>query len=116
MYVGCDNDNSRVTFAGPLPEHAGFCRHIPVWQCPQRHTALNMLKCDGSVHFINYDITLEIWRPMGRRFTVAVAEPLFDFCTGDGQKCSLCYWTMITVIFMQCLWVVLRAEVVATLG
>ncbi|HWY88899.1 MAG TPA: DUF1559 domain-containing protein [Gemmataceae bacterium] len=74
MYVGCDNDNSRVTFAGPLQDMPGFA---DTFRFGSAHSGgLNMLKCDGSVHFINYDITLDTWRPMGRRFAAANAEDL----------------------------------------
>ena len=37
---------------------------------------LNMLMCDGSVHFISYNITLRNWQPMGNRSSTDVVEPL----------------------------------------
>src|SRR4029077_3941408 len=74
MYVGCDNDNSRQTSDRPMKDTPGF---VDTQRFGSAHAAgLNMLLCDGSVHFINYDITLENWRPMGNRFSTAITAPL----------------------------------------
>ncbi len=33
-----------------------------------------MLFCDGSVHFITYDIKLSNWKPMGNRLSTVITE------------------------------------------
>ncbi len=67
MYVGSDNDTSRGT--GKLP-----VQDAPTASYPNRfggpHTGgVNMLTCDGSVHFVSFSISLGVWNPMGNRNT-----------------------------------------------
>ena len=72
MYVGTDNDNSRETSILPIQDRVGF-------QDTQRfgsvhNGGLNMLMCDGSVHFISYGIALKNWTPLGNRLSDVVTE------------------------------------------
>jgi prepilin-type processing-associated H-X9-DG protein len=74
MYSGSDNDNSRDTSSVPLQDKPGL-------QDGQRfgsahNGGLNMLYADGSVHFINYDVSLANWYPMGNRNSPTIVEPL----------------------------------------
>jgi prepilin-type processing-associated H-X9-DG protein len=74
MYVGCDNDNSRQTSDLPMQDRPGYA---DTQRFGSAHTGgLSMLYCDGSVHFINYDVDLANWQPMGNRNSIAITEPL----------------------------------------
>jgi len=74
MYSGEDNDNSRDTSSLPMQDTAGA-------QDSQKfgsaHSGgLNMVYCDGSVHFISYDVDIANWRPMGNRYSDLVNDPI----------------------------------------
>jgi prepilin-type N-terminal cleavage/methylation domain-containing protein len=76
MYVGCDNDNSRSSGAIPLQDTPGIggtegfgSAHVE---------GLNMLLCDGSVHFFNYNFAWQHWYIMGNRHSTAMADPIVD--------------------------------------
>jgi prepilin-type N-terminal cleavage/methylation domain-containing protein/prepilin-type processing-associated H-X9-DG protein len=74
MFVGCDNDNSRCTLNLPLRDRYGYA---DTDRFGSSHVGgLNMLLCDGSVHFINYDVTIDAWHPMGNRHSpLATGDP-----------------------------------------
>ncbi len=63
MYVGFDNDNSRTTSGAPMHDRSGVSNDQDFGSA---HSAgLNMLYCDGSVHFLGYDVNLQQWSAMG---------------------------------------------------
>jgi prepilin-type N-terminal cleavage/methylation domain-containing protein/prepilin-type processing-associated H-X9-DG protein len=74
MYSGCDNDNSRDTSLGPLEDTLNLADGQRFGSAHKG--GLNMVMCDGSVHFISYTIKLNHWQPMGNRFSTDIAEPL----------------------------------------
>jgi prepilin-type N-terminal cleavage/methylation domain-containing protein/prepilin-type processing-associated H-X9-DG protein len=66
MYCGYDNDTTRFTATAPIQDRHGLDNHGGFGSA---HTAgLNMLYCDGSVHFIQYNVDVKIWRVYGKRF------------------------------------------------
>ncbi len=65
MYVGCDNDNSRSTFNLPNQDTVG--QYLPTDFGSAHSGGLNMLFCDGSVRFFEYDIPISVWKPLGNR-------------------------------------------------
>jgi prepilin-type processing-associated H-X9-DG protein len=73
MYVGCDNDNSRDTSGSPHQDQVGLG---DTQSFGSAHSGgLNMLYCDASVHFIQYDVNLaSVWTPMGNRMSPIVTE------------------------------------------
>jgi prepilin-type N-terminal cleavage/methylation domain-containing protein/prepilin-type processing-associated H-X9-DG protein len=74
MYVGYDNDTNRETSVKPMRDTPGLGNDQMFGSA--HRGGLNMLMCDGSVHFISYDITLRNWQPMGNRSSTDVVEPL----------------------------------------
>ncbi len=63
MYVGFDNDTSRSTAQSPVQDTPGTAY---TQQFGSAHTAgLNMLYCDGSVHFIGYNVNATQWMRNG---------------------------------------------------
>ncbi len=66
MYVGFDNDINRTTFFPPLQDKPGL---TDTFRFGSAHPAgMNMLYCDGSVHFITYDVDPAVWTIQGCRF------------------------------------------------
>ncbi len=66
MYVGSDNDTSRGTGTLPQPDNASQLTD----SFGSAHTGgVNMLTCDGSVHFVSFSIAAAVWTPMGNRNT-----------------------------------------------
>jgi prepilin-type N-terminal cleavage/methylation domain-containing protein len=66
MYVGFDNDLYRNT-SGP-PHHDDATQPADTQGFGSAHIeGLNMLRCDGSVDFINYNVDPTIWLHMGDR-------------------------------------------------
>ena len=65
MYVGFDNDISRSSDYPPMQDRKGVGSTFAFGSA---HTAgFNMAMCDGSVQFINYDIDMTVYLPMGSR-------------------------------------------------
>ncbi len=65
MYVGMDNDTSRVTYLPPLHDKPG-----ETWTTrfgSAHSVGLNMAYCDGSVHFLNYSIDPQVFKKSGNR-------------------------------------------------
>ena len=72
MFVGTDNDNSRETSLLPSQDTPGV---QDTQKFGSAHSGgLHMLFCDGSVHFITYDIKLTNWKPMGNRLSTVVTD------------------------------------------
>jgi prepilin-type N-terminal cleavage/methylation domain-containing protein/prepilin-type processing-associated H-X9-DG protein len=72
MYVGCDNDNLRDTFDLPMQDKLGTA---DTFRFGSAHSGgLNMVLCDGSVRFIQYEISLAVWKPLGNRRDPTVVE------------------------------------------
>jgi prepilin-type processing-associated H-X9-DG protein len=74
MYVGYDNDTNRETSVLPMKDTPGVSNDQ--WFGSAHSGGFNMLMCDGSVHFISYDIDLKNWQPRGNRNARDVCEPL----------------------------------------
>ncbi len=72
MYNGSDNDNGRCTAGLPLQDRQG----LRSWDSfgSAHNAGLNMLLCDGSVHFIQYNVPLEVWQPLGNRYSPLVTD------------------------------------------
>ena len=65
MYVGFDNDISRSSDYPPMQDRKGVGSTFAFGSA---HTGgFNMAMCDGSVQFINYDISMTVYLPMGAR-------------------------------------------------
>ena len=76
MYVGMDNDISRTTdqydvqtggaAVNPQHDRPGYT-NTSIFGAAHPE-GINMLYCDGSVHFISYGIDPTVFTPMGRRY------------------------------------------------
>jgi len=78
MYVGMDNDIFRTTdtaltdgtyptgVPNPLHDRAGYQNTFVFGAAHQE--GINMLNCDGSVHFISYGVDPTLFRNSGRRY------------------------------------------------
>ncbi len=73
MYVGYDNDTTRFTASLPMHDTPGYSNQAIFGSA--HGAGLNMLYCDGSVHFIQYNVNAMIWRAMGNRMST-LAETL----------------------------------------
>ncbi len=65
MYVGFENDVTRVTFSPPLRDRVGF-EDTRIFGSAHA-SGLNMLYCDGSVRLVAYDIDPDVFWEAGRR-------------------------------------------------
>jgi prepilin-type N-terminal cleavage/methylation domain-containing protein len=65
MYVGFDNDTTRFTNVPPLRDQPGLANHGAFGSAHE--AGLNMVYCDGSVHFISYSVNFTVWKAMGNR-------------------------------------------------
>jgi prepilin-type N-terminal cleavage/methylation domain-containing protein len=75
MYAGFDNDNSRETSQLPEQDTQGVVNSQIFGSA--HPGGLHMLLCDGSVHFIAYDVHLSAWKPMGNRNDPSVTDDPF---------------------------------------
>jgi prepilin-type processing-associated H-X9-DG protein len=71
MYVGMDNDIFRTTdtqagYANPMHDKAGVGNTFAFGAAHPE--GINMLHCDGSVHFISYNVDPNLFMASGRRF------------------------------------------------
>jgi prepilin-type N-terminal cleavage/methylation domain-containing protein/prepilin-type processing-associated H-X9-DG protein len=70
MYVGMDNDIFRTTdtrdYKNPMHDRAGT-QNTFVFGAAHPE-GINMLHCDGSVHFISYEVDPVLFQSSGRRF------------------------------------------------
>jgi hypothetical protein len=65
MYVGFDNDIYRCTNELPKQDTRGDTN---TFRFGGAHVeGLNMLRCDGSVEFVNYNVDLRTWNAEGNR-------------------------------------------------
>jgi prepilin-type N-terminal cleavage/methylation domain-containing protein len=85
MFTGYNNDVNRTTFRLPAQDHAPPFRFPDAAQVGNNETfrfgsahpaGLNMMMCDGSVHFIKYSVNRDVWRQGGNRLSTAVTSPL----------------------------------------
>jgi prepilin-type N-terminal cleavage/methylation domain-containing protein len=66
MYCGMDNDLYRVTSSQPQQDQAGYGNTFSFGSA--HRIGFNVLKCDGSVTFVPYTISMAVFKPMGNRF------------------------------------------------
>ncbi len=64
MYVGMDNDTQRTTFY--LPAEDPIVGTNPKQFGSSHNGGLNMLYCDGTVRFIDYNMDPTIWLDSGK--------------------------------------------------
>jgi len=67
MYVGMDNDLERCTNSPPMQDTWGVTDTLRFGSA--HADGLNMLKCDGSVQFVNYNVDPTIWQAEGNRIS-----------------------------------------------
>jgi prepilin-type N-terminal cleavage/methylation domain-containing protein/prepilin-type processing-associated H-X9-DG protein len=67
MYCGFDNDTTRFTNVAPRVDFPGLANHNGFGSAHE--AGLNMLYCDGSVHFIQYNVSFATWKAMGNRLS-----------------------------------------------
>jgi prepilin-type N-terminal cleavage/methylation domain-containing protein/prepilin-type processing-associated H-X9-DG protein len=72
MYTGSCFDNERDTYDLPFRDTPGYANFKSFGSAHQG--GLNMLACDGSVHFISYAVSLDVWRAAGNRNLSAVMD------------------------------------------
>src|SRR5439155_13749124 len=66
QYNGGDNDNSRCTFNPPMQDRSGFADSKRFGSA--HGGGLNMLVADGSVQFVSYAVSIDVWKPAGTRY------------------------------------------------
>ena len=72
MYVGFDNDLYRDTSVPPMQDTIGVS---DTQRFGSAHVdGLNMLKCDGSVQFVNYNVNPTLWSAQGNRMSPMPGE------------------------------------------
>ncbi len=65
VYSGFNNDNTRTTAFPPMPDQRGYSS---AYLFGSAHTGgLNMAYCDGSIHFITYDVEPDVFLRAGNR-------------------------------------------------
>jgi prepilin-type processing-associated H-X9-DG protein len=65
MYVGYDNDTTRTTYYRPLQDTRGT---TDTFRFGSAHTGgLNMVYCDGSVHFVAFAVDPDVFKRAGNR-------------------------------------------------
>jgi prepilin-type N-terminal cleavage/methylation domain-containing protein len=68
MYVGFDNDNTRITAYPPMHDQVGYKKDDRYLRFGSNHFAgLNMVYCDGSVHFIEFTVDPAVFKKQGNR-------------------------------------------------
>ncbi len=65
LYVGMDNDIQRCTQSPPHMDQRGLTDTMSFGSA--HYAGVNMAFCDGSVHFLNYDIDPYLHRISGMR-------------------------------------------------
>jgi prepilin-type N-terminal cleavage/methylation domain-containing protein len=69
MYVGFDNDLYRSTSSPPMQDTPGVSDSIDLRFGSAHVDGLNMVRCDGSVQFVNYNVNLTVWQAEGNRMS-----------------------------------------------
>jgi prepilin-type N-terminal cleavage/methylation domain-containing protein len=86
MFCGHDNDTGRVTYYAPsqdqrppfnFPDGAAKGNNETFRFGSAHPVGLNMMMCDGSVHFIKYSMDLNLFRQGGNRMSNAIG-PFFN--------------------------------------
>jgi prepilin-type N-terminal cleavage/methylation domain-containing protein len=68
MYVGFDNDNTRVTDYPPMQDQQNYTGSDRYLRFGSAHAGgLNMVYSDGSVHFIQYSVDPDVFKQAGNR-------------------------------------------------
>ena len=65
MYLGDDADIRRWTMSPPVPDSSRIATRNPFGSAHE--AGCNFLLCDGSVHFVSFDIDPETHRRLGNR-------------------------------------------------
>jgi prepilin-type N-terminal cleavage/methylation domain-containing protein len=66
MYVGLNNDLYRTTFFLPIPDSTISPLNSPMMFGSTHLAGVNMLYCDGTVHFLSYTIDPAVWLEGGK--------------------------------------------------
>ena len=66
MYTGFNSDNTRCTTTPPQKDTNGDLNYLYFFGSAH-FGGLNMVRCDGSVQWVNYDIDSSVFRLSGRR-------------------------------------------------
>jgi prepilin-type N-terminal cleavage/methylation domain-containing protein len=69
MYVGFDNDLYRTTSSPPMQDTPGVTDAIDLRFGSAHVDGLNMVRCDGSVQFVNYNVNPTVWQAEGNRIS-----------------------------------------------
>ena len=72
QYSGSDNDNQRDTYQPPMRDKHGLGDTFSFGSAHEG--GVNMLACDGSVHFIMYSVQADVFKAAGNRNLSAITD------------------------------------------